>query len=245
MAAPAVAVMVAVPFDAPEVKVAVATPLVVTLVYGVLGKLPRLVVKVTAVPSATYPLHASLTVALMMAVPPLVWMMVGYRLIAIVPAGGPAVTVTVVVPWAEPAFAVMVATPRAVEVKVVVAVPPVVEMGLAMVPRVAVNPTGVLSGTGLPPASFTVALMLEVSPQEMTSGEAVTVMVFGAPAVRLTVVIATRLLPKPTPVAQTLAVPTVVPAVSVAWAVPPDVAVPDRKASMKTLLFNAFFTVMV
>jgi len=47
------AVMVAVPFDAPEVKVAVATPLLVVLVTSVLPRLPKLVVKVTTVVSVT------------------------------------------------------------------------------------------------------------------------------------------------------------------------------------------------
>lgn len=67
---PAVAVMTAVPAAVSEVSSAVATPLVVVLVTVVLPKVPKLVVKVTTVPAATFSPYSSFTVAVMLEVAP-------------------------------------------------------------------------------------------------------------------------------------------------------------------------------
>jgi hypothetical protein len=69
--------MVAVPATSPDVRVEVATPFVVVLVMELEPRLPRSVVKVTTVPSATGFPNSSSTVAVMVEVSPPTGMLVG------------------------------------------------------------------------------------------------------------------------------------------------------------------------
>jgi hypothetical protein len=150
-AMPAVAVTVAVLAKLPEVSVAVAKPLLVGHVGGAV--VPRLVVKVTTVPSVTWLLYLSTTVAVTMDVLPPTGMLGGTASRATV-KGRPGVKVTVVVPEMASTVAVTVAVPMiSPEVKAAVAMPPVVVLVIVLArkksPRLVAKVTTVPSVTKL------------------------------------------------------------------------------------------------
>jgi len=150
-ATPAVAVTMAVSATLLEVSVAVARPLLVGRVGGAM--LPRLLVKVTIVPSATILPYLSITVAVTMDVLPPTTML-GGAATRVTVKGRPGVKVTVVVLEMIPTVAVTVAVPMvAPEVKTAVAIPPVVVLVIVLVgenpPRLVAKVTIVPSVTKL------------------------------------------------------------------------------------------------
>jgi hypothetical protein len=151
-----------------EVRVAVATPPVVNLTTLLDPKLPKSVMKVTSVPSATGLPYRSVTVARSVDVDtPLAGIAIGSA-VSVTVCGGSGLKTTSVTSYFESAVAVMTAVPAVVpEVKTAVAAPlavVLVTVSLPKVPKLVTKVTSVPSATRLPPMSFTIAWIFEVCP---------------------------------------------------------------------------------
>jgi len=169
---PTVAVTTAVPGNV-ELSVAVATPLVVTLVIG--DALPKLVEKLTTMPLATGLPNWSVTVAVSALRLP-TGSVLGAAASATL-AGGPAVKVTGFVTLTLLTVAVTVARPAMVELSVAVATPLVVTLVIGdMLPKFVVKLTTVPLTTGLPSWSVTVMVSVLRLPTSSVLGAATNVM---------------------------------------------------------------------